>query len=173
MKALKLKIAVALLGCLLMIACGGEKSTGIVYVQNLKLYSEFDLALELDAELQAFSKERTRELDSLMMALENLTAELEQMREIPTDTYQSYNDLRNAVMFREKSYEEELVTRSQEYDQQIWDRLNGYVKTYAEENEYDMILGASGNGNLMYAADTLDITDELIAYCNNQYNGKK
>ena len=154
-----------------LISCGQKESGGIVYVQNLKLYGQFDLAKELDAELQAFSKKRTREIDSLMIALENLTAELEQMREIPTETYQNYNDLRNTVMFREKNYEEELVNLSQEYDQQIWERLNDYVKSFAEEHQYDMILGASGNGSLMYATDTLDVTDELISYCNNHYNG--
>ena len=156
----------------ILLSCGESKdSEGIVYVQNMKLYSEFDLAIELDSELQAFSKERTRELDSLMMALENLTAQLERMEEIPTETYQSYNDLRNAVMYREKNYEEELIGLTQKYDQQIWERINGFTKTFAEENNYDMILGASGDGSLMYAKDTLDVTDELILFCNNNYNG--
>jgi len=163
---------VVLLAAFLMLSCG-EKQSGIVYVQNMRLYSEFDLALELDATLQDFSKKRTQELDSLNMALENMTAELENMVEIPMETYQNYNDLRNALMFREKNYEEELIAKSQEYDEQIWERLNGYVQTFAEANDYEMILGASENGNLMYAKDTLDITDELIEYCNNQYNGVK
>lgn len=158
---------------LALLSCGSQDKVSIVYIQNLKLYSEFDLAKELDMQLQTFSNSRTRELDSLSMSLKNLTSELEQMNEIPAETYQYYNDLRNAVMFREKSYEEELMSMSQEYDQQIWDRLNGYVKTFAEENDYDMILGATGDGNLMFAKDTLDITDELIMYCNNHYNGVK
>lgn len=158
---------------MLIFSCGRTEKGKIVYVQNLKLYSEFDLALELDAKLQAFSKHRTNELDSLTLAFENLTAELEKMNEIPIEIYQNYNDLRNSVMFKEKNYEEELMSISQEYDEQIWNRLNGYVKKYAVENNYDMILGASGNGNLMYAKDTLDITNELVAFCNSQYNGTK
>lgn len=165
-----MKKLLIILPFLALIACGSDQPD-IVYVQNLKLYSEFDLAIELDQQLQEFSKERTRELDSLMMALENLTNEIEMMNEIPVETYQNYNDLKNAVMFREKNYEEELISLSQEYDQQIWERLNGYVKDFAEENDYDMILGAAGNGSLMYAKDTLDITDQLIGYCNNQYGG--
>lgn len=167
-----MKKYLAIIGLFILFSCGNSESK-IVYVQNLKLYAEFDLAKELDMQLQTFSNSRTRELDSLSMSLKNLTSELEQMNEIPAETYQYYNDLRNAVMFREKSYEEELIAMSQEYDQQIWDRLNGYVKTFAEENDYDMILGASGDGNLMFAKDTLDITSELIMYCNNHYNGVK
>jgi len=164
------KILVAL-PLLALFACGGNNDSDIVFVQNMKLYSEFDLALELDAELQEFSKSRTRELDSLTLSLENMTSELEQMEEIPVEAYQAYNDLRNAVMFREKNFEEELIVKSQEYDQQIWERLNGYVKNYAEEKEYSIVLGASGNGNLMYAKDALDITEDLITYCNKQYSG--
>jgi len=79
--------------------------------------------------------------------------------------------LRNAIMFRQKNFEEELIEVSQEYDQQIWERLNGFVKTYAEEKGYDIIIGASGDGNLMYANEKLDITDQLIEYCNQKYNG--
>lgn len=157
---------------LLVVSCQSDELS-IAYVQNMKLYAEFDLAKELDNELQAFSKNRTNELDSLTLIFENMTADFERMNEIPAQAYQSYNDLRNAILFREKNYEEELLALSQEYDRQIWERINNYVKDYAEENNYDMVLGANGNGNLMFATDTLDITDELIQYCNTNYNGEK
>jgi len=153
-----------------MISCQSDQLS-IVYVQNLKLYSEFDLAKELDAELQSFSKVKTRELDSLTLVFDNMTSQFEQLEEIPANAYQNYNDLRNVILFREKNYQEELVSISQDYDQQIWERINGYVTDYAKEKDYDFILGASGDGNLMFAKDTLDITDELIIYCNSNYNG--
>lgn len=164
----KLLIVIVVLG---LFSCGSEQ-TKIAYVQNMRLYSEFDLTKELDSELQAFSKNRTRELDSLTLIFDNTTQVFEQSTEISADDYKAYNDLRNAIMFRKKNYEEELLAVSQEYDLQVWERINGFVKEYAEENEYDLILGASGDGSLMYATDTLDITDELILYCNTKYSGK-
>ena len=167
-----MKKIIFILSLFLFFSCANENDINIVYVQNMKLFSEFDLAIELDSELQSFSKARTHELDSLSMVLESMTNELELMKEIPVEIYQNYNDLRNGLAFREKNYEEELQILSQDYDQQIWERINGYVESYAEENNYDMILGAIGNGSLMYAKDTLDITDELIIYCNKNYSGK-
>ncbi|MCG8577589.1 MAG: OmpH family outer membrane protein [Flavobacteriales bacterium] len=157
---------------LLVLASCGNEASKIAYVQNFKLYAEFDLSKELDADLQVFSDQRMRELDSLKIIFEQKTVDFQNMEEIPAEDYKAYNDLRNTLMFRQKSYEEDLIAKSQEYDQQIWERLNGYIAEYATENDYDFILGASGDGNLMFAKDTLDITDELIAYCNTNYSGK-
>lgn len=161
-----------ILTVLAMVACQSE-GTKIAYVQNMRLYSEFDLAKELDSELKSFSDKKGKELDSLTLIFENMTRDFERMEEIPAPAYQQYNDLRNAIIYKEKSFEEEVYSQSQEYDQQIWERINGYIVDYAEQEDYDLILGASGNGNLMYAKDTLDITDELIIYCNKNYNGEK
>ena len=144
----------------------------IVYIQNYRLYNEFDLTKELNLELTEFSKKKQRELDSLNLIFEDMTARFEIMDQIPADDYRAYNDLRNAIMFRQKAYEDELYAKSSEYDEQVWTRLNTYTREFSEQNDYDFVLGATGTGNLMYAKDTLDVTDELITYCNNNYSGK-
>lgn len=155
----------------LLTACSSDNEK-IVYVENFKLYNEFDLTKELNLELTDFSQKRQRELDSLNMIFNDMTARFEIMTQIPAEDYRAYNDLRNIIMFRQKAYEEELYSKSEEYDSQVWERLNNYTKEYAVQNDYDYILGATGTGNLMYAKDTLDITDELVSYCNQNYNGK-
>ena len=155
----------------LFISCGREE-TRVAFIQNYKLYSEFELAKELDAELKQFSNVRNRELDSLNLVFENKTELFKQMDEIPMTDYQAFNDLRNVIMYRKKAFENELMEKGREYDEQIWERINSYVEDYALENDYDLILGASGDGNLMFAKDTLDLTDELIAYCNHAYKGE-
>lgn len=152
-------------------ACSGNEEK-IVYVENYKLYNEFDLTKELNLELTNFSQKRQRELDSLNMIFNDMTARFEIMSQIPAEDYRAYNDLRNIIMFRQKAYEEELYVKSEEYDQQVWTRLNDFTKQYAEQHDFDYVLGATGTGNLMYAKDTLDITDELVSYCNQNYNGK-
>ena len=152
-------------------ACTG-KNEKIVYVENYKLYNEFDLTKELNLELTNFSEGRKRELDSMNIIFEDMTARFEIMDEIPAEDYRAYNDLRNVLVFRQKAFEEELYTKSEEYDQQVWDRLNLFTREFALQNDYDFVLGATGTGNLMYAKDTLNVTEELIAYCNQNYNGK-
>lgn len=145
----------------------------IGYVENYKLYSEFDLTNELDVKLQNFSDSRTRELDSLTMIFNDQTTLFEQLDEIPQDEYRNYTDLRNAIVFRQKSYEEDLYTLTQDYEATIWERLNGYIKTYAEENNYEFILGANGAGGLMYAKESTNVTIELTEYCNSKFKGEE
>ena len=52
----------------------------------------------------------------------------------------------------------------------------GYIGSHTivdlVENGYDVIFGASGEGNIMYATDELNITSEVLAYCNKKYSGK-
>lgn len=153
-------------------SCQNER-VKIGYIENFELYSEFDLTNELDEDLQNYSESRKNEIDSLGFSLEQMAANFESMNEIPAQDYAKFNHLRNTYAFKQKSFEEDLYELSSEYDTQIWDRLNLFISEYAKENEYDFILGATGDGSLMYAKDTTNLTQQLIAYSNSKYqNGE-
>ena len=49
---------------------------------------------------------------------------------------------------------------------------NQYIKDYGIQNNYILIFGVSGQGNIMYANDGLDATEEVIEYVNKRYQGK-
>ncbi|MCH2229179.1 MAG: OmpH family outer membrane protein [Crocinitomicaceae bacterium] len=153
-----------------LISCSGDKK--IAYVENYKLYSGFDLTKELQGELTNYQSKEQNYLDSLNLIFNQQTNYLQSLEEIPSEDYASYNEFRNFLALKQKSFDEEVMLKSQEYDQQIWERINTYVTTYAEENEFDVVLGASGNGSLMYAKEDLDITEDLIQYCNTKYGGE-
>jgi len=55
----------------------------------------------------------------------------------------------------------------------IWKRLNPYIAEYGKEKGYAYIYGANGTGNVLYADEGEDITDELIEYVNKRYHDKK
>ena len=56
--------------------------------------------------------------------------------------------------------------------EQVWVRLNSYVKEYGERQNLKIIIGTSGNGNIMYAEENLNITNQFLAYINARYEGK-
>jgi len=169
---MKLIKRLSLLFTILFVVSCSSSTLKIGFVENYKLYSRFDLTNEFDQELQSYSVTRSKSLDSLKQVFEAQTAALEKMDEIPTETYQKYNDMRNSILYRQKSVDKDIQERTQEYEQQIWDRLNLLVKKYALENEFDFVLGANGTGNLMYAKEAKNLTEELILFCNDKYNGK-
>jgi len=49
-----------------------------------------------------------------------------------------------------------------------FNQINALVKEYAEENGYNIILGATSNGSVMYSKEVYNITDEVIAFINDK-----
>ena len=60
---------------------------------------------------------------------------------------------------------------SNQYTVEIWKQINQYISDYGHANDLNFIYGATGSGNLMFAKDAFDITDEVIEYCNKRYEG--
>lgn len=61
--------------------------------------------------------------------------------------------------------------QQQEYNAVLWKQINQYLEEYGIENNFDFILGASGNGNIMFADTTLNVTDDVVKYINKKYAG--
>lgn len=73
-------------------------------------------------------------------------------------------------------YQQALNTQAQQEDSQMTSdviiQMNAYIKKYGEENGYKIILAATDYGNLAYADEALDITDEVLEGLNQEYKGK-
>jgi Skp family chaperone for outer membrane proteins len=63
--------------------------------------------------------------------------------------------------------------RNKEIEAMIWKRLNPYLIDFGKENGYEYIYGANGTGNVLYADEHQDITEEIIKYVNQRYHDKK
>ncbi|MGB0178249.1 MAG: OmpH family outer membrane protein, partial [Owenweeksia sp.] len=105
-------------------------------------------------------------LDSMELDLTTMARTTEFKPEKPGPEFIS---LRNLYSQKKQKFEEDNLRLSREYDKQIWNQLNQYIKDFGEERNYSMIFGANGQGSLMYAEDTKDITSELIDYINQKY----
>lgn len=58
----------------------------------------------------------------------------------------------------------------QQMTQAVLDQVNAFVEQYGEEQGYDLILGTTQSGNLLYGDAALDITEELLRALNHHYN---
>ena len=75
--------------------------------------------------------------------------------------------------YKETEFQKENQRASNEYYTKIMSRINQYVEEFGKEKRYAIIFGANGQGNIMYAEDSKDITKEVLEYVNSRYNGKK
>ncbi len=79
--------------------------------------------------------------------------------------------LENQLRKEDKRLKEMTKLLSNDISNKVWKRLNVYIKEYGEVNGYDIIMGTQGSGNVMYAKDVIDITNEILNYSNNRYEG--
>lgn len=136
------------------------------YVEMNLIYNEFEMTKSMESEYDKVIKNRNSILDSLK-------SELQLMAAIKMTPQQEKVFLLKRQQFLEKSekFEGDNEIIKQEYVNKIWSRLNGYIKQFGDENGYDFIFGANGQGNIMYAKDSKNITKEVSLFVNKRFNG--
>lgn len=64
---------------------------------------------------------------------------------------------------------QEQATKTDELISNIQD----YLKKYNDDDRYDMVIGYSKGGGVLYAKDQMNITDEVLKGLNEEYASKK
>lgn len=166
-----MKNYIVALSLFLLTACGGQEEK-VAVIDLPSLYNSFDYQKELNGEFQKIESEIQSEKDSLTKQIQNIELSLAQSAE--------FSDVDKNILF-ERSYSDYLAKQqyldyykdsvANNYSEKVWNQLNSYVEQYGEENSFDVIIGMQGNGNVMYAREGVNITDEVVAYANQKYHG--
>jgi outer membrane protein len=144
------------------------KNDGYVYIDTFKVYEGFTMKQKLQKQLESVLQQDAGPLDSLRLEVKMLTLRYNQqpsnegLKKLLVDKGQELRLREQEVKYKQ----EELAEK---YDAQIWSQINQYISEYGKEHQCNMILGASGNGTLMYGEDTKNKTSEMIQYINKKY----
>lgn len=147
-----------LLGILLFFLLDSSKTQKIAYVSLPDLLSQFDFAKESEQKVQLITDKRKAILDSLEHLI---LKEDSSSREVLVQEYQ----------LKKTQFETDLQTFQQELHTQVVEQLSQYLKDYNEKQNYDLILGAQGDGAIMAASETINITKDVVIYINERYKG--
>ena len=150
-----------------------EKEKGIAYIDVKKVFDEFQLKKELQKKYQGQMASKKQVIDSLGFQLQRLEIEIGATKKPDKEKVDLYMSKQKQYIDLSKIYTEEDKNINSEYDSQILNQMNQYVKEYGDENGYEMILGSIGNGNIMQAKSEIDLTKPMIKYINNKYAGVK
>lgn len=133
----------------------------IAYVDNVKLFNGFNMTKDISTLEERKIKGMKKHLDSLFSAFQSVEdKESDKAKQLQAQIARS----NEAFQKKQDDYVNNL-------NQQVWSRLNQYIKEYSTNNNLEVVLGTSGDGNLMFAKETLDITDKIIEYSNFKYEG--
>lgn len=143
------------------------------YIDTESVYNNFELKKNREADLKKTQTARTALLDSLRLQLEMISMKLQSddsNKDVALED--RFNHLRQNYFDKQKEFEEANTALADQYSGEIWTQLNTYIKAYGEQEGYQYIFGASGDGALMYADDAVNVTEEVNTYVNASYQGK-
>lgn len=143
----------------------------LAYIKSNEVYNEFELKKELAAKYATVQNKRKSILDSLVLSLKLLSAELKQQED--QKKVLKFQMQQQEYLTKKKEFDEDNRRLMEQYSEQIWKQINQYVMDFGKTGGYRFIYGASGNGSLMYAEEQSDITKEVIEYVNAKYKGEK
>lgn len=138
-----------------------ENNTELVYVDNIKLFNDFNMTKDIKQLEGAKINNLREELDSLYVIY----------NEVRDKNSSEFKSVQQRIANKSKSYQELQDNYSHNLSNDIRNRLNQYIKEYAEANSIKIILGSSGAGNVMYADKLKDVTKQVLEYSNQKYEG--
>jgi outer membrane protein len=139
------------------------------YLDLDAVFTDFNLQKELTYKFEAFQNSKQNALDSLEGIAQAIYSEVQ--KNPSEDLKSKFNYSReNYLKFKQK-FEQESNELTQQYDQQILNQMNEYIQDYGRLNKYTIIFGTNGNGTVMYADSSCNITPDVIKYINAKYDG--
>lgn len=164
-----------LLGLIYLMSKSSNKSN-IAYVETSVLVDGFEGTKAARKQFEEKSKLWQANTDSLVAQWENEIKAYEQERSSmsPKEIELKEELLRNKQQ-QLGQYQEAMKRKAAEEDQNmtqtVMNQINDYLKAYGKEQGYTYILGAAG-GNIVYANEAQNITEEVLTGLNAEYQGK-
>ncbi len=165
--------ALVIVGAVFLFATGVQKTKKMAFVDNIRLFNEFNLKKEIEKEITITSTARKNKLDSMRLSLELFRKQIESTKTINKDAVRNFETSKQQYLLKEEQMQEDNRAMARKGDEQVWKQLNEYVKEYGKQSGYEFLLGTNGEGNLMYANERNDVTSEVIKFVNEKYTGKK
>lgn len=170
---------VAILAILLSVAAiyFAKSNYQLVYVDVNKLIEGYNRTKVAKAEFDKKANLLKANVDSLMG---NWQTELKNYEKERTSLSPKELKLKQELLGNKQQqingYQEAIQKKIQEEDkkvtQTVINDINDYIKEYGKNHNYKIIFGASGGGNIMYADESTDLTEEVLKGLNAEYDKK-
>lgn len=140
-----------------------------VYIDVPVLMEGFDYYVEFEASYQERLNSSKILLDSILIDLSKLEREIASSGD---DSNEELFEQKKSHYFQLKENNSNALDEFYSAEmQKISTRLNSYINDFGIENEYKYILGAGGQGVMLYADTSLNITNQVLLYANRKYAG--
>jgi outer membrane protein len=166
-------------------AASAQQAPGIkVGVVDLaKVFKGYKKSAELEERINGERDDLKGQLDELKKSISDLNKELD-LLDFGSPSYQDKEEQKARAVglyeLKKRRLEDQIKRRWEEYNVQLLDDIGEVVSTYGKENAYTLILKVdtqpaeeqkllAGLKNVLYFADQIDITGDIVAILNRQY----
>ncbi|MDE7374491.1 MAG: OmpH family outer membrane protein [Odoribacter sp.] len=155
----------------------------IVYINTDTLMNQYLLAIELNEAFLKKQEERRTELNVKAKSLDQEVNEFQ--RKLQNNGFLSEAraiDARDQLVVKQENLrrlQEELIEKTareqSELNKQLFDKLTVFLSEYNKEKGFDIVLSTQLGGNVLFAVDGYDITQDVVNRLNEDYkkNGGK
>lgn len=155
------------------------ESEKIVYVNSDSLLSKYQYFKDLKVKMEAKAKSAQQDMAAKAQAFQREAAQYQQQQNtMPADQRASTEERLGRKQQELQAYQQNagaaLQNEQATEHEKLYDKVADYLKEYAKKKGYKMVLGYSkGNGTILFADESLDVTSEVIVGLNETYKPEK
>lgn len=150
----------------------GRQQKTYIYVDTLKLYSDFEYTRQMNKALEGILSARRNIMDSMYQSI-SLRLQEAKSRKAKSDAEMTeLSRLQEDYFYKKEQFEKDNQATASNYSSKVWNQINELVSKYGRLNNYGIIFGANGQGTIMYGEQGIDKTQEVLDYLNKQFNDK-
>ncbi len=136
------------------------------YFDYNELYNNSALKKKLEADLEKVVGLRKSQLDSMQLELSFVSQRIQSGAEKDPAVLGKFEDDKTRYLTYQDQFEEENARLKQTYFDQIRKDINDKSILFAKEKGYTFLFAAMGDGALMYADESKNVTKEFLEYIN-------
>lgn len=152
----------------------------IAFVNTDTLFEKYDLFKNIKGQLEKKNRTLENDLGNRLRNLENEMVEAQQRAQAGGYTPNQMRDKEQEMMRKQESLAEykaaqteKMMEEERKLNRQLMDAIKGFMGTYGPENNLNYVLGYTEGGGILYAVDSLNITQQVLTGLNKKYRSKK
>lgn len=157
-----------------------DKDAKIVYINTDTLLRNYKLSVELNEAFLKKQEERNTELNIKAKELDRQAREFQRKVEnggfISSEraeaARQELLEKNQKLQQLQQEMTEKMMKEQSELNKKLFESITNFLSQYNKEKGYDIILSTVVAGNILYAEEGFDITQEVVEKLNEQYKQK-
>ncbi|QHT69530.1 OmpH family outer membrane protein [Rhodocytophaga rosea] len=150
----------------------------IAYVNSDSLLMNYEFYKNTIQQLEERRKKLETEIGGRARSLENEAVSFQQkgnsmtLEQAQLTEKNLYRKQQELVQYRDR-LSQQLAQEEQERTEELYNNIANYLKDYTKDKPYKLVLGYTKGGGILFADNSLEITQEVLAGLNNEYKSKQ